>query len=1686
MLLEGSLPLVGTWVGQDLHDYVGPAFVAAPSGVQDVHIRVSGVPAGRTIRSAQISGLGGGQWAYNMPSSAGWAAAFQADGQGTAELYFEPYQVETGRPFNVALRYDDGSSSDLWLTGGAADPGARMPAASLQVEWVGQDGTDVVGTGPAVGPDGIQDVRLRLTNLSSDVAIASVDVRGPDGLEWRSGVNSTARADARFMRDTTDPTRGELLIGTDRNLAGASLTVEVVYATSFIDQETVTAGVVDPSLGLPVPATPTIVSGVSAVWLGQDGRNLGGQLGSVHLTVSGLPADRRIVAAVVTGGASTSWVYRTTEGQSVYTDDWARPLSLVRSDATTADLGFVPIRDESGATITVRLVFDDGSEALAETLGAAVDFNLRAPGPESSSIVAQPGDDLQALVRQYGTVYLAPGVFVLSEPLVLDRAIALIGQSGAELRFRQDATAPAWATAIEVRAAQTTLDGFSIRFDGPVRWDWSTPYGAAVIGSIDNRKAQPAGPLYDLAFTGLDIESPAVASPGTWEEAPRLFRLESAQDGRIEGNVLIGGMTVIRGGPWRFAGNDYRGTAAFTTADAVISGLDTHDVEIDDNHAEPAPGAGKTWRFAVLTQSGTGDRIAGNESIHIGPRDDDPIPNPNAPEQILTEAYRLRFEGRPQAITQEGRLVQIPTPQGDAVRVGDVLAVLSGPNAGQWRRVVQVIDGRTFWVDAPLPDGTANEAISVGPAFTGLTVADNRIDTTGSSIAANVNLVGAQFGTQVIGNTVLGGNNGLLIAASSTEVPVAWGWSHTPLFDLVVEGNTVEGARNGSLIQVDHGPYTKASKGRTYLTGLITRNAFGALLLSGSGPVGPALTIGTTGTIDPDELRVVFTHNVALSAGTRALAVAGRINNEVLVGVNLGLEPATLDAPTNLRLREDTGTSATDGLTSNPLLGFTGTADANHFEYRVGSTGAYRPLVSAADFLPEGLADGTVTVWVRAVGWTGFGGNAASLTFVLDRNAPVATAPGLDASTDSGASASDGLTSSRQPVFQVKAEAGASVELLRDGVVVARRTGAGTLLDPTAPGDGSYRYTVRLTDAAGNVGTSDPAVVTIDTTAPVAVSGLAAQGRTIRFGRTGPTDRYEASVDGGAFVAIADPGGWTSEALTSGAVHTVAVRAIDPAGNVGPEAWLSVDLLAPTTAAPRLEGSTDSGASATDGITSSRQPAFRVEAEADTTVQLVRDGVVVARRTGPGLLLDPTSPGDGTYAYRVVRTDPADNISTSDPAVVTIDTTLPDAVSGLAAQGRTIRFRPSSAADRFEASVDGGAFVAIADPSGWTSDGLTTGAVHTVIVRAIDPAGNVGPGAVVTVDLLPPTTAAPRLDASTDSGVSATDGLTSRRDPMFVVEAEPDSTVALQRDGLTVAWRMGPGLMTDPSSPWDGRYIYRLIRTDAAGNTSTSDPTIVTIDTTAPGSVVALSAAGATVWFGPTSPTDRYEASVDGGPFVAVPDPSAWTSPALSPGPHSVTVRAIDEAGNVGAGRSFALLVPPLDPLVMWLGQDGTDVASLGTARRDGYQDVHLRLDGLTLDRVVTAVIVTDASGGQWSAGPWTGNWDAVFVRRPGASQADLYVQPYRSSPSGEIYRVQLRYDDGSTSTVSVVGGAVDAARRSRVVSAPALRNVLVNGRAPTTIRKTSLVPGSGLTVALQTWKRQQQFLAQLRRGRKQ
>lgn len=901
--------LSARWIGQDGHDLIGPspAPAPAPNDVQDVRIAISGLPPNRQVVGAIVQGLGGGDWRFNEPGNH-WRAEFvRTPGATTADLYFEVGGPENGRDYTIQLRFDDGRKAELRVRGGKADPNLRMASAALQAVWKGQDGRDRVGRGPSVGPDGAQDVVIALSALSPRAEIESVaiEARGLPG--WGYGSNPEGRDNAELIRPIDDPARAELLIQPGADLpAGANLELLLTYKGGKTDRATLAAGRFDAGARVsapPIPYRRHPTAAVSARWVGQSQEAASGGVepGLVRVEVSGLPRDRTIAALSLSDPAGVVWAEHANPKVPFVREPGHKPLRAKRRpDPTRADLWIAPARDESGSTLALRVVFDDGTTALTTFEGGPAQLWRRAGARPAEAVTpARPGSDLHALAARGGTVRLATGVYPLDRPLRLTRAIRLIGDPGATLEFRPKPGPPPWSSAITVGSGNVSLEGLTIRFASAPSWRTDVPYGPAVISTPAAGDPPVSGVLTGLSFQALDIQGPPATGKAPWEEAVRLFRLIGAESGVIGGCTLKGGMIELWGGPWNFSRNTHLGTPPGTFSHAVLVGHETHDLVVKGNTTEARAPHGKTWRFLVLTGTGYRDLVEGNRVTGIGPRDDDTIPGMNAPEIVLTESYRLAFEGRPLAVAEGGTLLQIPAPQGEPARSGSLVSILSGPRAGTYHRVVHAIDAQTYLVSPALPAGTETEAVSLASGFVDQSYLQNMIDSRGGSVAVNLVLVGNHFGTKVQGNRFLGGGDAFKIAACASELPVHWGWSHVPMLGLAITDNVVEDSLRGGLISVEHGPPVKSSKGRVYFTGAFARN-----VAEWTKPLKPPMvgfTIGDAGALDPGELVLSTEGNAArlpAGAGSATLRVlAGKVDGREARNEQRPLPAATGPTP---------------------------------------------------------------------------------------------------------------------------------------------------------------------------------------------------------------------------------------------------------------------------------------------------------------------------------------------------------------------------------------------------------------------------------------------------------------------------------------------------------------------------------------------------------------------------------------------------------------------------------------------------------------------------------------------------------------------------------------------------------------------------------------------------------------------
>lgn len=908
--------IAGRWLGQDKHDYCGEVTNGVkPNGVQDIHIALAGLPPRSEIVFASVTGHGSDEWQFQGERQNQFSALIlRKPGSTTADVFFEPTHVEKGREFCVKLRFSNNAVVEVFLKGGHADPNLRMPNAAMNARWVGQDRQDYAGMGPGVGPDGLQDAHLLLTKLSPREKIKAVLVEDPSGSRWEFGVNPRALNNAELIARENDPTEAHIYFQPDRDLSGHKLKVSVLYESAKQDTAIVAAGKTEPKLAMARPSLSRLSHlKAAARWLGQDGASVTGP-GDVHVVISGLTGVKGIAGAVLSDANGRVWTYRASQRPLSDLEPDTPPLALERgNDRNSVHLYFPPLRNEAGGEFTLRLIDMTGDSHIATFHGGECDPDRRAPAVAGGEVTARPGDDLNALAQRAGSIRLTRGEYLLSRPLVLPRPITITGDRDAVLKFAQGPSEPPWTTAIKIHAGGTSLRGFTIRFAGPTRWKNDVSWGPAVIGTTDNTDTIPNTPKVCLRFEGLDIEGPPASKSTGWEEAVKLMRLLNVSHGRATGCVLRGGTIECFEGPWLFTSNDFRGTLPNTYSPSVFAVHEPHDLLIKDNRAKPVGSSGKTWRFLVLTNRGDSDRVENNTIEGIGPRDDDTIPAMNMPEIILTESYHLRYEGKPAALSPDATVLKLHPLRGEPPRTGDVVSILSGSAAGQWRRVRLRLSPTELLLDQPLPRGS--DVIAVSPGFVGEVFAGNTILAPEGRAAAGFVLAGNHFGTRLADNRVVGAGDALQLMAYPSESPCLWGWSHAPFLGGRIEGNTFEDSVRGARIGVHHNEYTKTNKGRVYMSVVLKGNTvrWSERFLSRSNsahdrnpPTG--ITLGFERSVDPGEM-VVTESDTRLDAPGRAPAStalrvhAAQLNGKPVSERALPLRTGQASASTGLNSR---------------------------------------------------------------------------------------------------------------------------------------------------------------------------------------------------------------------------------------------------------------------------------------------------------------------------------------------------------------------------------------------------------------------------------------------------------------------------------------------------------------------------------------------------------------------------------------------------------------------------------------------------------------------------------------------------------------------------------------------------------------------------------------------------------------
>ncbi|MFO0593676.1 MAG: Ig-like domain-containing protein [Myxococcaceae bacterium] len=582
----------------------------------------------------------------------------------------------------------------------------------------------------------------------------------------------------------------------------------------------------------------------------------------------------------------------------------------------------------------------------------------------------------------------------------------------------------------------------------------------------------------------------------------------------------------------------------------------------------------------------------------------------------------------------------------------------------------------------------------------------------------------------------------------------------------------------------------------------------------------------------------------------------------------------------------------------------------------------------------SGLADGAHTLRVRAMDAVGnLDPTPASYTWTVDTTPPDTTLTSTPPNPSNSASATFAFST---------ADASATFQCSLDGAAFTACASPRTV---TSLADGSHTFAVRAVDAAGNADPTPASYTwTVDTTPPdtsftsTPPSFSNSSSANFAFTSTEAGSTFQCSLDGAAFTACTSPRSLTG--LSDGS-HTLRVRATDTVGNVDPTpasyTW-TVDTTPPDTTITASPPAASNSANATFAFTAT---------EAGATFECSLDGAAFSACTTPRAL---SGLGDGAHTFRVRATDTAGNVDPTPASYAwTIDTTPPDtsftSTPPALTSSTTATFAfTSEPGALFQCSLDGAAFTSCTSPLALS--GLADGS-HTLQVRAVDALGNADPTPASftwTVDTTPPDTTIVSGPPAVTNATTATLAFTS---------SEAGSTFECSLDGA--AFSACPSPTTTPTLT-EGSHTFAVRARDAAGNLDPTPATRTwTVDTTPPDTTIASGPSGssssstATFGFTATEAGSTFQCSLDGAAFAACPASATFSG--LAEGAHSLSVRAIDPAGNVDptpATRSWTVDLTPPDTTITQApsGTINTSTATIAFTSNEAGATFECSLDG--------------------------------------------------------------------------------------------------------------------------------------------
>ncbi|WP_245609635.1 Ig-like domain-containing protein, partial [Trabulsiella guamensis] len=693
---------------------------------------------------------------------------------------------------------------------------------------------------------------------------------------------------------------------------------------------------------------------------------------------------------------------------------------------------------------------------------------------------------------------------------------------------------------------------------------------------------------------------------------------------------------------------------------------------------------------------------------------------------------------------------------------------------------------------------------------------------------------------------------------------------------------------------------------------------------------------------------------------------------------------------------------------------------------------------------------------------------------IIDTAAPSATSDLLitdDVGTYQGPVSNGDTTDDNTPTLSGKAEAGSTVNIIDNGLVigtaVADVNGNWSYTPSTPLANGPHDLTTTVTDPSGNTGPEGTHVNIIVDVIPGQATIVAVKDDvgsvTTNVAQNGVTDDTRPEITGtakaGSIVTITDgstvlgsttagsDGSWSFIPTTDLAQgnHSFTATAKDPAGNdsVSGSWTITIDIDAPIK--PSIDSAMDDvgsnqGTLANHGMTDDPTPTLSGKAEAGSIVKIYDQngllGSVTARADGTWSYTPTTRLDEGSHQFHVTATDKAGNTSdASDVFELVMDFTSPDSskititdviddkptqTGSVAHNGETDDNRPLIQGTGAEAgdiiTVYNGDKVigstTVKSDGTWElepSSPLPNG-TYVLTAKETDSVGNeAGPSNeyVFTVSTIAPQ--APTLDNVYDDLAPGVDFLqkgdmTNDNTPTLSGTGVANGIISVYDNGTligtTTVASNGSWSFTPDTALNDGNHNFTATVTDTVGRVSPATGGFnIVVDTTVPSAVSDLlitDDVGAKT--GPVNNNDttddntptisgKAEADstvsiIDNGTVIgtAVADINGnWSftpGAPLANGPHDITTKVTDTAGNTGPEGTHVNIIVDVTPgqaEITAIKDDVGDVTA-NVAQNGVTDDTRPEITGTA--KAGSVVTITDGNNvlGSTTAGS-DGNW---------------------------------------------------------------------------------------------------------------